>query len=201
MTRGNDVAPARRPTRSEAREEVILGVAFELLAERGYEGVTMTLIAERARASKATIYRKWPDKPSLISAAIARRSELDSPTWEDDTGSLRGDLVAAVNSMVRLTVGAWGSQLLGLLEALRSDPSLRDKVRGQIAETTITADRMIFARARARGEKIRAAGTTYVFEVALASVFTRTLLDGRRPDEAYLTELVDNVLLPLALEP
>ncbi len=45
--------------RAQAREDAILLAAMSLLGEVGYDRMTIDAVAERARASKATIYRRW----------------------------------------------------------------------------------------------------------------------------------------------
>lgn len=52
------------------RDLAILRAALELVAEQGYDSVTMDAIALRAHAGKATLYRRWKSKPYLIAEAI-----------------------------------------------------------------------------------------------------------------------------------
>ena len=193
-------APLPRMTRSQTREQAILDAAVALVAELGYERVTMNDIAARARASKATMYRKWPTKADLINAALERHAVADEQrTWED-TGSLRGDLVAVVRGISRITAGNEGPSFLGMLEAVRADPKLRDLLRRQITRTAIKGDTALVARARDRGENVREDGTAWVYEIAIGAVIMQTLLRGERPDEAFEEELVDRVLMPLMLD-
>src|SRR5271156_5658417 len=82
------------PARGDARQQAILDAAVELVAEVGYDRMSMDAIALRAKASKATIYRHWPGKAELVTEAIRRRV---SPASEPlvDSGSLRGGLLLA----------------------------------------------------------------------------------------------------------
>src|SRR5690349_16837194 len=59
-----------RPRRAGA-DETILNTALTMLRELGYRDVTVDAIAERTSIAKTTIYRRWPTKGALISAAIA----------------------------------------------------------------------------------------------------------------------------------
>ena len=56
-------ATSRRTTRSSQ-------AARELLAERGFDGMTMDAVADRAGAGKATVYRRWPSKVQLTVDAV-----------------------------------------------------------------------------------------------------------------------------------
>src|SRR5262249_52228886 len=65
-------AVSERGGRGDVRYDAILLAALRLLAEVGYDQMTMDAIAERARASKATIYRRWSGKADLVVAALKR---------------------------------------------------------------------------------------------------------------------------------
>ncbi len=48
--------------RDHTRDAVILDAALEVLAEVGYTGMTMDMVAVRAKAGKGTVYRRWSSK-------------------------------------------------------------------------------------------------------------------------------------------
>ena len=52
------------------RETELLDVTLQLLQEHGYERLTIDAVAAMARASKATVYRRWPSKAELVLAAF-----------------------------------------------------------------------------------------------------------------------------------
>ena len=58
--------------RGATRETAILQATLELLAESGYDQLTIDAVAARARCSKATIYRRWPGKAALVITAVRR---------------------------------------------------------------------------------------------------------------------------------
>lgn len=82
-----------------AREAELLAVTLELLAEHGYDGLTVDAVANTARASKATVYRRWPSKAELVLAAfIEGMCQVAVPP---NTGTLRGDLLKFGKSSAR----------------------------------------------------------------------------------------------------
>ena len=86
-------AHASRPRVAGDREQELLAAAIDVLREVGYDRLTFDAVAAAARASKATLYRKWPHKQELVIDALALF--MGCPAEEDpDTGSLRGDLIA-----------------------------------------------------------------------------------------------------------
>ncbi|MGH3850145.1 MAG: TetR/AcrR family transcriptional regulator, partial [Pseudonocardiaceae bacterium] len=99
-------------TRSDRREQVILDTALDLVTEFGYERMTMDVLAARARASKATIYRRWPGKAQVIAEAVRRRA-CPAMAEPPDTGTLRGDLLAALGQQRDKLTGEDGPLLTG----------------------------------------------------------------------------------------
>ena len=73
------------------REAELLAVTLELLQEHGYDRLTLDAVATTARASKATIYRRWPTKAELVLAAFVEGTR--QVAVDPDTGTLRGDLL------------------------------------------------------------------------------------------------------------
>jgi len=61
---------AANPTPWSPREAELLEVTLQLLQEHGYERLTLDAVAGTARASKATVYRRWPTKAELVLAAF-----------------------------------------------------------------------------------------------------------------------------------
>lgn len=90
-------APKGRP-RNEAADAAILDAALQLLAERGYDGVTMEGVAERAGVAKTTVYRRWPTRSALV-AGLAET--LTAPVRIPTTGTLEGDLRALLGDVAR----------------------------------------------------------------------------------------------------
>src|SRR5271155_1186643 len=81
--------------RSEHSRQAILRAMSELVLDRDLSEISMDAVAERAGASKATIYRWWTSKELLVLEAL--RSEWDTALAEvTDTGSLAGDLNALI---------------------------------------------------------------------------------------------------------
>lgn len=182
--------------RGEARTVAILDAALELVGELGYERVTMDGIAARARASKTTMYRRWPTKAELVADALRRHAQGDAPAVPD-SGTLRGDLLATVAEIAETLTGDRGPSLIGLIEAIRDDATLREHVASQVRERSHQVGREICARAATRGEPVHTDRAEAVLDLAFARLFTATLFDGGRPSLEEQRTLVDTILLPL----
>ena len=193
-------ASARTPSprRGQAREEAILTASFELIAEIGYHAITVDKLAARAHASKSTMYRRWPGGIAEVVAEALRRHAEGRVLTAPSTGSVRGDLLEVVKGMVVTITGAeQGPSLLGLVEAVRDDPPLRDLVREQIYDGTTKVGKTICDEARARGEALAMTTATPALRLAVAHILTTTLLTGAPPTRPAQRKFVDEVLLPL----
>src|ERR1700712_1282335 len=83
--------------RDHSRDAEILQAALDVLAETGYDGMTIDMVAARAQAGKATLYRRWPSKAELVLDAVACMKQSDlHPDELPDTGTLRGDLLSMI---------------------------------------------------------------------------------------------------------
>ncbi|MFC5745445.1 TetR/AcrR family transcriptional regulator [Actinomadura rugatobispora] len=187
--------------RGRAREEAILLATLELLAEVGYDQMTMDAVAVRARASKATIYRRWPGKAELVVAAV-RRHAGGPAAAVPDTGELRADLLAVLGIMREGLTGQDAALLLGLMIAMRRDEELARTVRAQVVGDKRELFGVVAGRAVERGELPAAAAPPAVAmsaEVASAMLLSRVMVTAEPLDEAFLCRLVDQVLLPLLL--
>ena len=93
-------APPRSPgrPRSSRAHAAILDATLALLAEKGYERLSVEDVAAAAGVGKATIYRRWPSKGPLVIAAYGKLPGLAPP----DTGDLADDLTALLRSFARI---------------------------------------------------------------------------------------------------
>jgi len=183
------------PRRGEARSQAILDAAIELLAEVGFDRMTMDTVAGRARASKATIYRHWPDKTALVRDALRHRGSLVHDL--SDSGSLRGDLERYVRETVAATAGIDGSLVVGLLAVASRDPELAALLVQQFHDEHVPTISELIRRARERHEVSPDVDPSIITEVLPGTVIMHIVLLGLPGDEAFIRRLVDDVLLPL----
>src|SRR5690349_20127670 len=191
-------APRGRP-RDPKRDEAIYEAAIVLLAEAGYEGMTLEAVAARAGVSKPTIYRRCPEgKGQLVAAAIVHHRELKPAPH--DTGSLRGDLLATVRDMVAHM--RENAQLAaGIVRVLRESAELAEIFRVHVIEPERARWAAIVDRAEARGELDPGSAPSMFVDVAPSLIHAHMTFPGDPLDEAFVTELVDRVLLPILNSP
>lgn len=189
-------AVAARLRRSDlARHDEILEATLGELQEVGYDRMTMDAVARRAGASKATLYRHWPNKAELVVAAI-RHMKGDLGVLPD-TGSLRGDLLALLQGARPHETDDQLCVVRGMVSACGADPELASAFHEQVVEAKRTMALDLMRRAQQRGEVSEATDIHFLVDAAPAMLIFRHLLTPYPVDDAYLARLVDEIWLPL----
>jgi AcrR family transcriptional regulator len=183
------------PKRGEARTRAILDATIELLAEVGFDRMTMDTVALRAKASKATIYRYWPDKTALVLDALRSRGSVVPDLA--DTGSLRGDLEIYVRESVAAMAGIAGRLVVGLLAVASRDPELAAQLAQQYHHEQLPAINVLIERARERHEISPDVDPLVISEVLPGMLIMHLLVLGLPGDEPFVHRLVDEVLIPM----
>ena len=185
-----------RPRVEGEREREILDAALEVLVEVGYDLMTMDAVAARAKASKATLYRRWKGKPELVVAAVM--CHHSDAGVIPDTGSLRGDLLAAYAGTGGLN-DQFQKVLSAVVIAMGRDPEFAEVYRRDFIGPKIAVSRAIYARARERGE-VHPDTDLDVLGPSLAGiVLHRAFLLGEAVTPELVARVLDEVILPAAL--
>lgn len=188
--------------RDDAREAAILDATLRVLGEVGYDLLTIDAVATEAKASKATVYRRWNGKAALVVDAMQTLHRGETPEepaagmWPD-TGSLRGDLVAGCRSFIERLDSDEGKLMLAIMTAQARDPELAVAMRTATCDDKRRACRALADRAIARGELSSTAGVDTFVEVLPAIMFNRLLLSDEPFDDAFIAHVVDDIALPL----
>jgi AcrR family transcriptional regulator len=186
---------ASRPRVEGEREREILDVALQVLAEVGYDRLTMDAVATRAKASKATLYRRWTNKLTLvIDALVATKATPEPP----DTGSLRGDLAAAYCGFGGLTDPEAVSRFTSVLTAIGRDPEFAEAYRTQVLGPKVSQSLRIFERARARGELRDDLDISLIAAALPGIVLHRFFMLGEAPTPDLVDRVLDQIILPAA---
>ncbi|GAA2016251.1 TetR/AcrR family transcriptional regulator [Catenulispora yoronensis] len=182
-------------TRAQKREEAILLATMALLAEVGYDRMSIDAVADRAQASKATIYRRWPGKAELVGEAV-RRYARSTAAPPPETGNLREDLLEVLRSLRAGLAGQDAALILGLLLAMRDDAELARTVRQNVLDHKREVFTAVLARAAARGEIPEHTDHALLTEVCSAVLVNRLLVTDEPLDDAFIERFADTVLLP-----
>jgi AcrR family transcriptional regulator len=183
--------------RDETRDEAIRTAVVELLGEVGYSALTVDAVATRARAGKATIYRRWPGKSVLVVDAVSGLAAAAIP--EPDTGGVRGDLVAFLSAFAAALRGPLGGVATAVLGELAHNPDLAAAMRTALWQRVRAGTARVLRRGVERGQVRPDAPQDLVAELAGAALLHRLVLTGEPVDDAFVETLVDGALAPLLL--
>ncbi|WP_238175651.1 TetR-like C-terminal domain-containing protein [Kribbella pratensis] len=187
----------QRPRVEGGREDEILDATVAVVAELGYDRLTMDAVATAAKASKATLYRRWSTKAELVVDAISRAKGCPMP--EDvDTGSLRGDMISMACGDGGFTDEMPMSVIAGLITALHRDADLQKAFRERFLAPRLELTRKVFERAVERGE-IGADVDIELLSTTLPAVIVHhAYVLGIEPTDELILRVIDNVILPAA---
>ncbi|MGV3563019.1 MAG: TetR/AcrR family transcriptional regulator [Nocardioides sp.] len=193
MTPGETLS---RPRVEGDREQQILEATLDVLVETGYHRLTLDAVAARAKASKATLYRRWRGKAALVVEALAHDK---GPAIEPDTGSLREDLREAFCGMGGMADPRQTALFGSIITAITTDPEFAEAFRRDVVGPKVEVMGRIWARAADRGD-LREDVDLDILTTALPGILMhRAHLLGRPPCADDVTRVVDTVILPAAL--
>lgn len=182
--------------RGKQLETALLDAAWDELHERGYAGFALESVAKRAGTSTPVIYRRWPDRASMIEAAIVHAGDaraIEIP----DTGTLRGDLIALMRSAndSRVDLLAATTALLGsYFDEAGTNPA---RLREQMLRGRRSAAETMMQRAVARGE-VRTEVVTPRLTSLPFDLFRHEVLMTLQPvPDDVITQIVDEFFIPL----
>jgi AcrR family transcriptional regulator len=189
-------APRRGRPRSPDADRAILRAASEILAERGLSGMSIEEVAARAGVAKTTVYRRWPSRGALALDAFVAEFQGQQPV--PDTGTLRGDLLAALRSWIKsVTQTRAGPVLAGLIAESQLDPELASAWREQVVARLRERHKIMLDRAVQRGEIPAGTDQDIVLDLMFGAAYHR-LLHGHQPlTDAFARRVVDMIVAGL----
>ena len=119
-----DVKSGRRRARSDARK-AIMTAAREVLAEDGYEGLTIDLVMARAGLSRTIFYRHFEDRGGLL---VALWGDFVHDLTETAEDWLSGDPDADLEASLRTNIEVFAAQasvFIAVCDEAPSDPAVR----------------------------------------------------------------------------
>lgn len=196
---GEQTRPRLGRRRDHSRDAEIQEAALDVLAEIGYEGMTIDMVAARARAGKGTVYRRWASKSELVLDAIAcmKNTDVDLAS-PPDTGTLRGDLIAMVKSPTVKESERKIKVMAGVFSMIARDAEFAEAARLALVEPRARANRIIFRRAIERGEIPADSDVEQLITIGAALMHYRVLMLRKPADRDFAISMIDSVILPAA---
>lgn len=175
------------------REAELLAVTLRLLQQRGYDRLTVESVATEAKASKATMYRRWPSKAELVCAAVVEgtRTEMVRP----QSGSLREDLLE-IGALIRDRARQHAGTMRAVLTETSCIPQLSAALNDGFVHQHESLMTQVLGQAVDRGEIDPAAISSEIRDLLPGYLAFRFLMPGRPATAETIRALVDDVLMP-----
>ena len=172
-----------RPGGRSARvREAVLDAVYAELIHRGYLGMTVENVADRAGVHKTTVYRRWGTVDVLIADALDHTRETDWPV--PDTGTIEGDLTAIATEVADTFTDPERRQVPVAIvaAALQSTRALQAKQAFYDARHTAAAK--VVTRAVERGELPPQTDPLELIRLTCAPLYYRIFISGEPVDRA-----------------
>ncbi|PLP56157.1 TetR family transcriptional regulator [Mesorhizobium loti] len=177
-------------------ERAILDAAWSELSARGYSGLTMEAVAERAGTSRPVLARRWDGKAPLTVAAI-RQEIAKYPMNVPDRGDLRTELLEFLEQASKRAIGIAAVFTLFSSEYFAEAASVPNDLRAAVVQGNGTMLPAILDRAVQRGDIAREKLVPPV-DALLGTLFREyVVMNFSAPPPDLRTAWVDRIFLPL----
>lgn len=180
------------------RETELLAVTLQLLQQHGYDRLTVDAVAATARASKATVYRRWPSKAELVLAAFIEG--IRQVAVPPETGTLRGDLLR-LGELVCQEAREHASTIRAVLVEVSRNPALNEVMQHQFIDQRKALIRYVLQQAVDRGEIDASAINDELWDLLPGYLIFRSIIPSRPPTRRTVQVLVDDVVIPSLTRP
>lgn len=188
MTPSIHARPGGRTAR--VRTDVLSAVRAELVLV-GYAALSYQHVSAKAGVHKTTVYRRWPDKDSLVCDALA---DLASQSISiPDTGSVAADLRVMAQSVYRAITSADGGGLLRAMVSAGNPPAVRRPIE-RFWNHRFAAAAEIVQGGITRGELARDVDPEQLLEALVAPLFLRVLVTQAPVDDVFIDRTVTAVM-------
>jgi AcrR family transcriptional regulator len=184
--------------RSEHAQEAILRSVVELLEHVGFQDLTVEAVAERAKVSKATVYRWWPNKGALVVDAFHSMA-LEELRFSD-TGAVWSDMSSQMGRVVSIFRGRRGKLVSALIAGGQSDADLMAAFRERFLIPRRQEAYATLQRAVDRGELREDADFDLLLDSLYGPIYMRFLIGHDTIGPKFVHDLCDLILKPAMRE-
>jgi AcrR family transcriptional regulator len=181
--------------RGDALYAAIFEATLEELSAVGYAELKMEHVANRARASKGSLYRRWSSRAELVADAVGYA--LPDYAEPPDTGNARDDILGCLRATATLLNGPSGEAVRGLMAETIRNPDLMEAIRLRFVDPGVEVLLTVLRRGAARGEVRTSALTPRIASVGPDLLRQYFLVHHSPIPDQVLIEIVDEVVLPL----
>lgn len=181
-----------RPSGGPRKAQEIFDATLDLLAEKGYEGLTIEGVAQHSGVNKTTIYAGGRPRARSWAPHSSAPAKLDLAP--PDTGSLQGDLEALLHTIATLLTTPPASDIaVAVLGAATHSAELGAHVKDFFADR-IAREEPVFTRAMERGELPADADPMLLVDLLAGAAWIRVVLRQLPLEKDFVSRTVRTVL-------
>jgi AcrR family transcriptional regulator len=181
-----------RHRRSEQARLAVLEAADDLLAERGFDGLTIEGIAARAGVAKQTIYRWWDSKSDILFDALI--TDAEECFTSADHGDLASDLRDHLGQLTAFLTADSGAVFRALAGQAQHTPAVAARFQAEVIAPQRERDRAPFLRAIERGELTADTDTDLAIDQLVGPIYYRVLITRQDVPSSFTDALVSRYL-------
>lgn len=180
--------------RSEETRKLILETTLALLKTESLQAISIEGIARKAGVRKATIYRWWSSKVSLVIDAFVEHHVIKTPMRHDLPP--KEAIAKHMRSLARQYSG-WGGRLVAqILAEAQSNPAIRREFHERFHNSRRDMVRGVLEKWQAGGSISPDVDVEILMDVLYAPIYMRLLI-GHAPLSSRFMAKLQDYLLPL----
>ncbi len=181
-----------------SRNQVILEATLTMLAEVGYDGLTIEAVATKAKVGKATIYRRWSSKEALVIDASASISPFKTLCQKlDFTKTLRDQLIDLLCFVFRGDHEHHQKALTAIGSAIPHNKELEKGLHNDFYQRHRRTIESIVNPFFKEGCELKQTDLDLLADIGPALITYRIFLIGKPFDRAYIERIVDTLMMPI----
>ncbi|MGH7726316.1 MAG: TetR/AcrR family transcriptional regulator C-terminal ligand-binding domain-containing protein [Candidatus Eiseniibacteriota bacterium] len=190
--------PRGRP-RSQHVEQAVLNAARELIEKGGYAAATIEAIATRSGVAKTTIYRRWPNRATLVVDLLMRIASeaVPIPTGRDPMQALRTEM----RGVARVAHELPGQLLVSLLGEAQDDPEVRAALHTGLFYPRTDASGRAIRRAQEAGKLREDIPQHIAVDLLFGPLFYRMFVRHEPLNDAFVQQVYKYVTEGLGKRP
>lgn len=186
----NKRSPGR--ARSESARVAILNATLSLLETHLLQQLTIEAIAKEAGVGKATIYRWWPSKVSVVIDAFVQNHLVQTPMPKG--GSCREAMIVHIHRMVQQYSGRGGRLVAQILAEGQSDPEVLREFRERFFYGRRATVREVIEAGRRNGEFRTDLESEFLMDMVYSPVYFRLIMGHLPLSQEFADELAESTM-------
>ncbi|OMF94063.1 TetR/AcrR family transcriptional regulator [Paenibacillus sp. FSL R7-0273] len=177
--------------------QVILETTLDLLAENGYDSLTVDAVAIKAKVGKGTIYRRWSSKMELVIDAATLMSPFEISVKQLNTNQpLRGQLIDLLTLFFRHDNKKYEKAMTAICNAVNEqlDKAIRDAFNWRYKGALETILQSYITENQITLEDLE-----LLSDIGPALIMYYNYSRNQSSDDRYVERIVDKLMLPLII--